>query len=198
MSMLCETVRIEGGRPQHLSWHLMRMTRARKELWGLLPLAEELLPVVPDEFSEGLVRCNIYYGLEIEEITFRKAEKRSITSLKLVAGNEIDYHLKYAGREALEALFLQRGECDEILIVRNGLVTDTSISNIIFTDGRQWVTPAQPLLKGTCRERLISEGFLSAEDIRTEDLDRFTGCKLINALRYPEEAAMVPVEQIVR
>ena len=42
----------------------------------------------------------------------------------------IDYTYKSAHREELNALYAQKGMADDILIVRNGYLTDTSISNI--------------------------------------------------------------------
>lgn len=62
---------------------------------------------------------------------------REIRSLRLVAADdELDYHLKYADRSALARLLQRRDDCDEILIVRDGAITDTSYSNVAFsTDG---------------------------------------------------------------
>ncbi len=41
------------------------------------------------------------------------------------------------------------------LCVKNGLVTDCTIGNLVFFDGTGWVTPDQPLLKGTKRQALL-------------------------------------------
>ena len=52
-----------------------------------------------------------------------------------------------------------RGACDEILIIKDGHITDTSISNIVFRlpDG-WWLTPFTPLLKGIMRTYLLESG----------------------------------------
>jgi 4-amino-4-deoxychorismate lyase len=71
------------------------------------------------------------------------------------------------------------------------------MSNIIFFDGLSWVTPARPLLKGTCRERLLASGLILERDISVNDLSGFTGCKLINAMRDPEREAVIPTERII-
>ena len=198
MSLLFETIRLENGIPRHLAWHEQRMNRARGEIWHENdPVILGPLIIVPAEFSSGLVRCNIMYGPGVQSITFKHYEKRIIRSLKIVTSGFIDYHLKFTDRTLLETLFACRAECDEIIIVNNGLITDTSMSNIIFSDGKSWYTPAQPLLKGTCRERLVAEGRLAEREIRAEDVATFTGCKLINAMRDPEEEILIPVSQIV-
>ncbi|MEI7981094.1 MAG: aminotransferase class IV [Bacteroidota bacterium] len=197
MCLLFETIRIENGIPVNLTWHQRRMNQACREIWKVDFLQSPGAEIhVPEEYSNGLVRCNLRYGPGIMEIKFNRYEKRTIRSLKLVIHNNIDYHLKYADRAGLEALFELRETCDDILLVKNGLITDTSMSNIIFFDGNHWVTPAKPLLIGTCRERLLNENQISAMDIRPEDLARYKGWKLINAMRNPEEEEMMPVAEI--
>jgi 4-amino-4-deoxychorismate lyase len=114
-----------------------------------------------------------------------------------VEGDAIDYHVKFFDRSRLESLYALRGDCDDIIIVKNGLVTDTSMSNLIFLDGARWITPAEPLLAGTCRERLLSEGNITAATIRPKDLDHFIGVKLINAMRDPDEEEMIPIGNVV-
>ena len=197
MCRLFETIRIENGQPRYLPRHEERIKRARQELWGI---AEGFGLVnilkVPAEFTTGTVRCNVIYEKELIDITFRFHHKRPVGSLKLVYSNTLDYPMKYFNRAELEALFAMRGDCDDIIIVKNGLITDTSISNLIFYNGVKWYTPAYPLLKGTCRDRLIFEGKIIPVDIRPEDLQKYQGCKLINAMREMEEEEMIPIGRI--
>jgi 4-amino-4-deoxychorismate lyase len=83
--------------------------------------------------------------------------KGVIESLKLVEDNTISYRHKYSDRSHLLELMNMRGDCDDILIVKDGYITDTSFSNIVFFDGDKWVTPARPLLRGTMRESLLTK-----------------------------------------
>ena len=197
MCRLFETIRVVNGVPQHLAWHERRMNQAGKELWNdgkPFLLSQEI--TVPPEFSTGLVQCNIFYGPGEQKISFKYYRRRVIRSLKMVECNSIDYHLKYSDRSLLESLFMLRGGSDDVIIVKNGLITDTLISNLIFLEGKDWYTPANPLLKGTCRNRLLSEGRLTEREIRPGDIGHFTGCKLINAMRDPEEDALIPATEI--
>ena len=76
-----------------------------------------------------------------------------------------------------------REEGDDILIIKDLLVTDTSIANIAFeTSGGEWITPKNPLLKGTTRARLLDEGKLKEADIRVHELRSFTKVALLNAM----------------
>jgi len=146
---------------------------------------DELISV-PENMKEGIGKCNIIYDKEIIEIKFELYVKRPVRSLKLVHASGLDYHLKYCDRSVLETLLAKRGDCDDVIIVNDGLITDTSFSNLVFFDGESWFTPARPLLEGTCRARLLSEKKIILADIRPSDLTRYQGCKLINAMREPE------------
>jgi 4-amino-4-deoxychorismate lyase len=198
MSLLFETIRISDGKAWHLYWHEMRMNRARQEFWSIRkPINPEEIITIPAEFRTGLVRCNVHYGPEIESVTFKSYVKKPIRSLRLVKSETIDYHVKFFDRLILESLLTLRGDCDDIIIIKNGLVTDTSMSNLIFFDGIDWMTPATPLLAGTCRERLVSEGKITEAIIRSDDLHCYTGVKLINSMRDPDEEEMIPMENLI-
>ena len=197
MCLLFETIRIVNGKPQNLLWHESRMNRARKEIWGTgVSIVNGPEIIVPAEFSDGVVRCNIYYGREVQQVSFKRYEQRIIRSLKMIPCNTIDYHLKFSNRMLLDSLFALRGAADEIIILKNGLITDTSMSNLIFKKGNDWYTPAIPLLKGTCRDRLIAYSGIIEQDIRPWDLCNFSGCKLINAMRDHQEETLIPISEI--
>jgi 4-amino-4-deoxychorismate lyase len=196
MCLLFETICIKDGVPQHLAWHKRRIDLACRELWpAAVPVDPGSVIVIPDEFSKGLVRCKIVYGRGVRKISFSIYSPRAISSLRLVE-SDIDYHLKYDDRKGLDSLFALREDADEIIIVKKGLVTDTSMSNLVFFDGADWITPKKPLLKGTCRDRLLAAGQITEMDIRPADLGNFIGCKLINAMRDLTGEGMIPVSKI--
>ena len=194
MCLLFETIRIYDGLPINLEWHEARMNLSRLELWNLhkSQFLSEIIKV-PEGLKTGLVKCRLTYGAQIESVTYQAYIKRPVNSLKLIESNDIDYHLKKFDRSILNDLFSCKGYCDEIIIIKNGFVTDTSISNLIFFDGKNWVTPQNPLLNGTCRQRLLKEGKISEKQLLVEDLWHFSGLKLINAMCFPEEEAMIPM-----
>ena len=97
--------------------------------------------------------------------------------------DDISYQYKFEERSQFTEALLQRNECDEILIVKHERITDTSFSNVAFFRENLWVTPAEPLLKGTMRASLLERGMIVEEDIRVSDLPHFSQVMLINALR---------------
>jgi 4-amino-4-deoxychorismate lyase len=198
MYRLFETICIRDGAPMHLEWHARRMKNALFETGagGIIPdLAKEVF--VPPGFAEGVVRCNMEYGPEGVSVRFSRYEKRIIHSLQIVHCDTIDYRLKYLDRALLNELFSRRGQCDEIIIVKYGLITDTSMSNLVFYKGDRGFTPSAPLLRGTCRERLLASGEISEALIRPEDLPNYDGVKLINAMREPAGEHLIPVSMIL-
>jgi 4-amino-4-deoxychorismate lyase len=82
-----------------------------------------------------------------------------VSSLHLIESDTINYTYKSTHREELNALYAQRGMADDILIVKDGYLTDTSIANIALYDGHTWFTPAHPLLQGTKRAELLNDQF---------------------------------------
>ncbi|MEI6455216.1 MAG: aminotransferase class IV family protein [bacterium] len=197
MCRFFETIRITDGRPEFLSRHESRMNQTRKvfgrEL-SFLSLSERINP--PADLSEGLARCKVIYGKDIESIEYTAYHRKTIRSLMVVTCDDIDYGYKFLNRACLEALMATRGDCDDIIIMKRGFITDASMANLIFFDGKDWVTPKDPLFPGTCRARLLAEGVIKEKKIRLEEVIGFLGVKLINALRYPEESEMIPVEEI--
>lgn len=197
MSLLFETIRISDGIPQFLEWHEKRMILARKETWKIKdPVNLKEVIFTGTDLSNGVVRCNVIYGPDIRKIYLKRYIKRPIRSLKLITCDTIDYHLKFRDRSVLDQLLEQRGSADDIIIVKEGYITDTSVSNLIFWDRKTWLTPSTPLLKGTTRERLLEEGTIREGRITPRDLRQFTGCKLINAMRLAEEEELIPVARI--
>jgi 4-amino-4-deoxychorismate lyase len=136
--------------------------------------------------KKGLFRCRMDYEIVDGECNIKSSyfeyKKREITSLKLLHDNEIEYEFKSANRDKIDELFATRGLCDDILIVKNSLIKDTTIANIAFWDGVKWVTPSSPLLAGTTRERLLAGKKIFEEEIYERDLKRFQKVALMNAM----------------
>ena len=87
--------------------------------------------------------------------------------------------------------------CDEeALILRNGMVTDTRYSNVVFGDGSSWVPPENLLLAGNKRAFLLSRGDIQECSIKAEDIGKFRFCSLINAMLDPGDV-VVRTEDII-
>lgn len=175
-----ETIKILDGKIYNLSYHQKRYEDVLKSLG-----AEEAQRIEdhisPPEF--GLYKCRFVYTKTDINVNYFEYKKREITTIKLVFENEIEYKHKSTNRKALDALFQKREDADEILIIKNLYVTDTSIANIAFyTQEGVWITPKKPLLKGTTRARLLDEGKIFEADIKVNELRKFSKVALLNAM----------------
>jgi len=189
-----ETIKAENGKISHLAYHQHRLERTleREERSSLHQLRELLHPP-----KEGIFRCRALYDAKSIEIEYLPYKKRDIKSLKLIYNDEIEYAKKYENRELLNTLFALRGECDDILIVKSGVVTDTSIANVAFYDGEVWVTPKRPLLKGTTRERYLESKKIVQKDIFVDELANFSKMALMNAMVDFDIIARPNLEEII-
>ena len=197
--MLLETIKIENRLICNLEWHNARLNNSRNTLLGLQESLDlSTIIKLPDDLGDGTYRCRVLYGQEIDEIQFIPHHSRLVKSLRMIHCNNINYGFKYADRSRLEELFEMRGECDEILIVKEGYITDTSISNIIFrqSDGR-WLTPVTPLLQGTMRTYLLETGQIAEAVIRPEDLPLFTEARMINCMMDLESSPAIQMDRII-
>ena len=181
MEQYLETIRIEEGSACHLPYHNQRMNETRARLGFSDGL--DLEAVIGDvSIYQQRTRCRIVYDTEIRSVEFFPYQIRPVKTLRLVEDNQVDYRCKYADRSALNRCFAQRGACDDVLIVQNGDVTDTTIANVAFWNGETWFTPSTPLLKGTMRASLLDSHQIQEAKIRVEDLSHFSRLRLFNAM----------------
>ena len=137
------------------------------------------------------------YTQKLEEVSFQAYHIRPIHSLQVVNG-QLDYSLKYEDRSILNKLFAQRGNCDDVLIVKEGYVTDGSYTNLAFFDGQNWWTPTTPLFQGIQRQALLAKGIIQEKVIFEQDIYSYKKVKLFNAMMDWENAPEVGVERILK
>jgi 4-amino-4-deoxychorismate lyase len=151
---------------------------------------------IPENCKSGIFKVRVLYGRSIEKIEIEPYVFRKVQSLKVVRHESVDYHLKYTDRQILQELYAQRGDCDDIIIIKNGFVSDSFTANILFFDGNNWVTPSTPLLKGTKQQFLLDEGIISERKIKEEDINGFQKVGLINAMIDFEEMPVITIEKV--
>lgn len=197
MSRYIETIKLTGGTLLNLEYHQQRFERTRRDRLALVrhPRLEDLIRI-PDSLVEGDYKCRVIYGSELERIEYTPALPRKIRSLRVVYSETIEYGYKSTDRELLDYLHQMRGTCDDVLIVKNGLITDSHSANIVLWDGQRWLTPDTPLLEGTMRASLLAAGRIHLCRIYLNELQRFHGIRLINALSGLEDSDSIPVEAV--
>ena len=196
---LLETIQIRNGQFQNIEYHNKRFNVSRKKfLCNDELLFLENLIKIPENCLEGIFRCRLIYEKEIREVTFTPYIHKEIKKLKLVEIGNWDYSYKYADRSFMSNLLNENKDFDEVIMVKNGFITDCTIANLAFWDGRNWFTPATPLLKGTQRQQLLDSQEIVECEIRVEDLRKYQGVCLINAFRDLSNINFQPVSTIFR
>lgn len=195
MCRLFETIKIIKGELSNLSLHEERLNRSRSELFGkndFLKLSDYIS--VPDSAKNGITRCRVVYSTSIHSIEFSQYVPADIKTLRQVDACTVVYNHKYLDRSSIISL-IDKSAADDILMIKNGCITDASFANIVFTDGKAWITPDTPLLQGTMREFLLHNNVIKMDRITINDLSHFTHFKLVNAM-LGFDAPVWPVSNI--
>ena len=182
----------------NISFHNDRMIRSLYEVFGLMnePDLEKIIKV-PVFARKGVYKCRVEYDDKTTKIEFLPYIIRPVRSLKIVIDDNISYSHKYIERVNIQRLMDRRGDCDDILIIKNGMVTDSSYANVVFRDiNGNWVTPSTYLLPGTRRANLLQRGLIKETIITYRVLNKYAEVKLINAMIGIEDTEGIPVANI--
>lgn len=192
-----ESLKLVGERFSNIELHQQRIDLTSK-MFSINSKIDLKYISIPN-FNDDLVRkCRIIYSKDDFSISFTEYKQRKIESLKLVFDDTIDYSYKFENRDRLNSLFEDRGDCSDIIIVKNGCLTDTSFSNIVLFDGDKYFTPSSFLLNGTMRQKLLIDNIIFEKEIKLEDIHSFKKLYLINALNSIEDNLSVSIENIIR
>ncbi len=128
-----------------------------------------------------MVKARISFSNTIEDVTYNFYQPRKIVSLKKTHHDQIAYSHKFENRQALKALYDLRQGHSEVLIIKEGELTDCFYYNVALFDGSWW-TPKSFLLNGTMRQYLLDQGTIAEKQILEKDLAHFSKIALFNAL----------------
>lgn len=185
MCQLIESIKIEGGNILRLPYHLKRMKNSLSELWDDtldLSILEDINSGLKHLDKDITYKLRILYTNKEWELEFIPYSLRAVASVQLVYDDNISYAHKSADRMALDRLFNLRQDSDDILIVKNGLLTDSYYCNIALSRNDQWFTPSSPLLNGTMRDYLLDSGQIIPSDIPVGELSSYSSVRLFNAM----------------
>lgn len=179
-----ETIKIENGIAQNLDLHSERASKTCFRHFGLRTVFpfDTIINEFINSHNEGIYKLRIIYTSKIEHFTIKPYQPKIVKSLKIIEGGNLDYSFKYEDRSELEKLLSLRGECDDIIIIKNGFVTDTSYSNLVFSDGEHFFTPSSFLLNGIKRQQLLRDGKIKEKEIKMEDIKKYTSVFMINSM----------------
>ena len=196
MSQLFETIKFQNDKLHNLNLHNARLNKSRFELFGCKDTIDLGGSIhFPETYDNGVYKCKVIYARKIEHIEFLTYTIKPVATLRMVECDDIEYNHKYVNRRCFDNL-LENVGADDILIIKRGFITDSSYANIVFYDGRKWITPSTPLLRGTKREKLLKEKLISEQPIKKDELRFFTKAKLINAMIDMEDSPVIKIRNI--
>lgn len=182
MCRFIETICINDGVIENLSAHNERMHNTIRVHYGSSAMPVSLEDFITAEGCKGRTRCRVEYTSAVEKVEYFPYSIREVKSLQLVNDDMAEYSFKYADRSVLDRNFSLRDNADDVVIVRSGMLTDTSIANIALYKEGKWFTPKYPLLKGTRRARLLAEGIIEEDIIMADSLHKYEKIRLFNAM----------------
>jgi len=196
MSRFIESIKIEDQQMYLLDLHQRRVdeTFAHFGKEGSINLAKIYKSLEHD--GDGLFKLKISYDLDknfrTQIIPYAISE---IDSFRLVENNSYDYSFKFEDRAPLEVM-LRQAKTDEIIIVKNNHITDTSFSNILFKKGKDWFTPTTCLLNGVQRQHLLKTKKIKSAEITVQNLSEYSHFQLINAMNDFDDMFIYPLSKI--
>lgn len=196
--LFTEAIKVKDGVFYNPDAHIKRMQQTSLHFFGkstIFSLSEEQIPM---DKRDGLFKCRIVYNASVTSIEFIPYTFRNINKLTLIDGSGIDYNHKWVDRSRFDQLLTSKGDGDDLLIIKNGLVTDTSFSNVVFENEDGLYTPNSYLLNGTKRQHLLSRGIIKERTIKEEDIHLYSRIHIINAMIDLEDDISLSTSELRR
>jgi 4-amino-4-deoxychorismate lyase len=196
MSQFIESIKVEDQKIYLLDLHQKRVndTFAHFGKDGSIDLGSLFNNLQHDE--DGLYKLKITYDLNknfrTQMIPYAISE---IDNFQIVENNSYDYSFKFEDRKELEKM-KAKAKADEIIIVKNNHVTDTSFSNILFKKGKDWFTPTSFLLNGVQRQHLLKNKKIKEDEITLQNLKEYSHFQIINAMNDFDDMFIYPISKI--
>lgn len=197
MSRFIESIKVEDQKIFLTEPHQKRMNETFSHFGKECKIDIYGLFINLEHDEDGLYKFRIEYDLDnnfkTQIVPYAISEH---DDFELVIDNQIDYTFKSADRMQFQKLKNDSG-ADEIIIVKNNQITDTSYSNLLFLKDKNWFTPKSYLLNGVMRQSLLGSKKIEETEITLENIKDFSHFQLINALNDFDEMFIYPIEKII-
>ncbi|ASE63163.1 aminotransferase class IV [Chryseobacterium indologenes] len=197
MSQFIESIKVEDQEIYLLELHQKRVNQTfshfgKEDSIDLAKIYKNL-----DHDEDGLFKLRIAYDLDkrirTQMIPYAIPE---IQDFQLVENNSYDYSFKFEDRKELDKMKM-KSKAEEIIIVRNNHITDTSFSNLLFLKGKDWFTPTTYLLNGVQRQYLLKHKKIKEAEITLQNIKQFSHFQIINALNDFDDMFIYPIDRIM-
>lgn len=181
MPLFVESIKVKNGIFFNIEFHQRRFDETRKHFFVNTEPISLLESLSCMEFDENRTyKTRVIYGRRIEKIEYDVYSKKLIQKIKIVEIDDIHYSYKFLDRSCFDKIELLPHE--EAIIVKEGFVTDSRYSNLVFFDGLNWVTPDTFLLNGTKRQYLLDNNIIKAVPVKLENIYKYEKVSFINSM----------------
>ena len=197
MSQFIESIKIEDQKIFLAELHQKRVNDTFSHFGkeGSIDVAKIFKNLDIDE--NGLYKLRIIYDLNknfrTQLIPYAISE---IDDFQLVENNNYDYSFKFEDRKEFEKMKM-KAKTEEIIVVKNNHITDTSFSNLWFLKEKNWFTPTTFLLNGVQRQHLLKTKKIKETEITLNNIKEFSHFQIINSLNDFDDMFIYPIEKIV-
>ncbi len=196
MTTFSEAIKLKDGFFYNLSYHQDRVSKTVSDFYKTRLDLSVILELIPPQAKKGLFKCRVLYDDKIQKIEFIPYTFRKIKRVAVVSNDDIDYSYKYTDRSVINDMLGKSG-CDDIIIVKNGVVTDASSSSLVFKSSEGLYTPKNYLLPGTKRKMLLDGEEIMERSIGIRDIKSYEYIYLINAMVDLEDDIKVETSSLV-
>ena len=198
MSRFIESIKVEDQKIFLKELHQKRMNDTFSHFGKECKIDIYSLFLNLEHDEDGLYKFRIEYDLDNNNFKTQIIPYAisKLSNFELVIDNEIDYSFKSVDRTQLQKL-KDKSHADEVIIVKNNQITDTSYSNLLFLKDKTWFTPKSYLLNGVMRQNLLQSKEIKEAEITLENIKEFTHFQLINALNDFDDMFIYPIEKII-
>lgn len=184
MYQFFESIKLLDGKLHLLDLHSERLNRTRNAFFeNLKDIDLEKQLMIPCEKRAGLYKVKVIYSKYLENVIIDDYTIKEHRKIRLLEKPEIQYDFKFLDRKSLQEDFSSDVEFDDVIFLKNGVLTDASYSNLAFFDGKTWFTPQKCLLNGVKRKFLLDSGIIAEKEILKEEIKDFQKIAFINAMR---------------
>ncbi|MFV0346551.1 MAG: aminotransferase class IV [Bacteroidales bacterium] len=185
-----ETIRFANSEAQLIDYHQRRIELTQETFYGLKNL--NLRDILPNVNEESDMRCRIVYSDKVEDVEVTKPIEYDIQELVVVHANGINYDFKSANRRVFDKLSEGLEPNQSPLVVKDGFITDTPISNVVIKIGDELITPKAPLLKGVQRQFLIDNHIITEAPVPISIMEFVDEIMLVNCMMPLEKSIRLP------
>ncbi|URA09656.1 aminotransferase class IV [Thermospira aquatica] len=184
-----ETICLEKDGFHLLAYHQKRLNDVFLKFYpGEKPWElKKLLQPVPKVQTK--TKCRFVYGKDGYQIFYEPYTLRRIEKVRILE-KDISYPYKFTDRAEFEKYASLCKDGEMVVFSREGHITDSLVSNVVFFDGKHWITPTTYLLNGVKRQFYLEKHRILEKEITIQDMKSYTHIGFINAMIDLEELVL--------